>query len=123
MDFSAIKIVVDPDLDANTVLLQSGSEQGILVAMDFARLAQNPLIAEDCTSLMESAPFFIRFRESGEPIRCECCGTPVVAVPEASVDDPPPRRWVRAIWEAKAGRKHTLRRCNWKRDRAASVTR
>ena len=31
-----------------------------------------------------------------------------------------PRQWKRAIWEAETGRKHTLRRCDWRREQAVT---
>ena len=80
---------------------------------------QVPLLAEELRSLAESQPYFIRFLERSEPIRCECCGTAVVQMPEALAEDGPSRVYRPAIWEAGSSgpvRKHTLRRCNWWRD-------
>jgi hypothetical protein len=70
---------------------------------------------EDVRSLMESAPWVVRLDEGAPPIRCECCGTWVMKVPEGAAKDGLDRVWKPAIWEAEAGRKHTLRRCEWKR--------
>lgn len=72
--------------------------------------AVSPGLAEDCRSLLESQPYLVRFREGTPPIRCECCGALVIAVPEADTRTERPYRWECAIWE-QAGRKHTLRRC------------
>lgn len=81
------------------------------------RFIASPELAEDARSLMESAPFIIRFREGAPPIRCESCGTPVSAVPEKLGTD---GTWGRGIWDAGNWRKHTLRRCQWQRDRAVA---
>jgi hypothetical protein len=96
--------------------MRSGGEQVLLAVQDWAG-GVTPAIAEDCASLVESMPYVIRYAEATAPIICECCGTRVVAVPEAVVTDvPASRTWTRAIWETETGRKHTLRRCNWKRE-------
>jgi len=79
------------------------------------RAAADPAFAEDITSINESLPYIVRFREGTPPIRCECCGTLVTMVPETEASVRP---WAfkPAIWEAEACRKHTLRRCNRKRE-------
>jgi hypothetical protein len=82
------------------------------------RAAIDPAFAEDCESLSESMPFMIRHDGASRPVMCECCGTYVSDPLEA--DTRSPRQWKRAIWEAETGRKHTLRRCNWKREQAAA---
>jgi hypothetical protein len=71
---------------------------------------------EDLISLRESAPYVVRLAERTEPITCECCGTTVAGVPEGLGADGPDRRWKRGIWETGVWRKHTLRRCEWKRE-------
>ena len=76
-------------------------------------------LAEDCLSLNESAPYVVRYHEHGAPIRCECCGTMVAQMPEALITEERPRRWKPGIWETEAGRRHTLRRCEWMRQAAA----
>lgn len=69
-------------------------------------------VEEDCRSLNESAPFAISVEAASPVITCERCGTLVAAVREGlAADDWRARRWQRAIWEPKAWRKHTLRRC------------
>ena len=81
---------------------------------------RDSLLAEEFRSLDESWPYFIRLFERGEPIVCECCGISVVQMPEALAADGPSRAYRPAIWEySNAGpvRKHTLRRCNWWRER------
>lgn len=79
------------------------------------RAAVDPLFAEDCESVRESMPYVVQMHEGTRPIRCECCGTLVTMVPEAEPCEPP---WTfrAAIWEADTARKHTLRRCTWRRD-------
>ena len=79
------------------------------------RAAVDPEFAEDCESIYESMQFLIRYGRETRCIICECCGTLVVDALECSVYG---RDWKRAIWEHETGRKHTLRRCNWKRDQA-----
>jgi hypothetical protein len=119
VSFRDFPIVTDPALAPGEIRLRTDTEQGIVpMAGEWARRAVlDPAWTEDCRSLLESAPFLIRFREaSSPPIVCESCGTLIVAVPEARGDDPLPRRWVREIWEYQAGRKHTLRRCDSMRD-------
>jgi len=80
------------------------------------RATADPLFAEDCESISESMPFVVRMAEGTRPITCECCGVLVTAVPEADTRSGRPWRWECAIWEAETARKHTLRRCNWKRE-------
>lgn len=109
------------------MFLRTGAEQAIIPVADpesvlrrlLADPLKAPLITEDLASLAESAPFLIRPGEKEGPIRCESCGTHVVAVPERPVDGE--RRWTPAIWEESAGRKHTLRRCEWWRVHSASI--
>lgn len=125
VDFSGFKIVVDKDAPPGSVFLRSGLEQGIIPAVDYAGVlrqleadpVKGPLIAEDLASLAESAPFLIRLGEREGPIRCESCGTDVVAVPESPAEGE--RSWWRAIWEDRLFRKHTLRRCEWQRREAS----
>jgi hypothetical protein len=82
------------------------------------RASVDPLFAEECESLAESMPFLIRRDGASRPIRCECCGTYVFDPLEADVWKP--AQWKRAIWEAETGRKHTLRRCEWRRGQVAT---
>jgi hypothetical protein len=91
-------------------------ESGGIADLMRQRAEQDPAFAEDCESLFESMPFMIRYEGSSPPVRCECCGTLVRDPLEAHSAEP--RTWKRAIWEAGTGRKHTLRRCNWRRDQA-----
>lgn len=77
---------------------------------------EDVLLAEEWRSISEAWAYFIRLYECSEPIRCECCGTSVVKIPEALAADGPSRTYRPAIWESlRPGpvRKHTLRRCNW----------
>lgn len=73
------------------------------------------LLTEDMRSLGESCPYFIRPSEQSDPIRCECCGTQVALTPEALVADGPGRQYRPAIWEYETFRRHTMRRCEWRR--------
>ena len=82
------------------------------------RALVDPEFAEDCESLAESMPFMIRYDGASRPVMCECCGTYVSDPLEA--DTRSPRQWKRAIWEAGTGRKHTLRRCDWRREQAVT---
>ena len=108
-------VMVNPGLPDGVIVLDSGKD-ALLANLCGLRLAKtDPLYAEDLRSLTESVPFFIRIHEATEPIICECCGTLVAAVPEGLVSDAPGRRFTRAIWESETWRKHTLRRCDWKR--------
>lgn len=119
-----IPVVVDPQLQGGAVLLRSDTEQTILAAPltsyedAWKRVALgDPALMEDCLSLTESAPWTIRIDQASDPIRCECCGTEVMAVPEGKVEDYPHRRYRPAIWEATTVRKHTFRRCEAMRER------
>jgi hypothetical protein len=69
-------------------------------------------VQEDIRSFVESMPWFIRVDERGKPIRCECCGTLVALTPEARDRHGP---FAPGIWEHETLRKHTLRRCEWRR--------
>ena len=80
------------------------------------RAAVDPEFAEDCESLLESKDYITHPGGMSKPEKCECCGTLVTVVPEVPVgrrEEPKP-----AIWEVGAWRKHTPRRCNWKRGQA-----
>ena len=78
------------------------------------RAAVDPEFAEDIASLTESKDFIVYPYEATEPIRCESCGTLVAMTPERSVYDRE-QRPEPAIWEPETGRKHTLRRCDYRR--------
>jgi hypothetical protein len=112
---------VDPGIPLGVVVLRSPAEQVIgLTNEDYLRLqskaAASPALAENCRSILESAPYLIRHQEGTSPITCECCGTEVSAMPEADHRAGRPYTWRQAIWEPETGRKHTLRRCNWIRE-------
>jgi hypothetical protein len=77
-----------------------------------AQVATNPDLAEDCRCTAESCPYITAGDQATEPIPCECCGTRICAVPEKKGRD---GTWKRGIWETGDWRRHTLRRCNWKR--------
>ena len=93
----------------------SDEEARGMAGMMRQRAAVDPAFAEDCESVFESMPFMIRYDGASRPVQCECCGTYVFDPLEADTRNP--RRWRRAIWEAETGRKHTLRRCDWQRER------
>jgi hypothetical protein len=101
--------------------IRTASEQSYLIVSDalqtIAETAISEALAEDCRSLLESAPFVVRYGEMGEPIRCECCGTLVGLVPEGEAERHwRDRVWLPAIWETGLARKHTFRRCSWLRE-------
>lgn len=118
----AENIRTDPGLPPGVISLESDVE-----LTRVARVIQTGLhrpvteaFYEDCRSLMESSLYVIRLGERGEPVRCECCGTLVMTVPEAltvSAGGEPPvsRRWERGIWEDETLRRHTPRRCERRR--------
>jgi hypothetical protein len=78
-------------------------------------------LSEDVQSILESAPFAIYLDGASDPIRCEMCGTLVVAVPEREAVFPK-RPTRRGIWESEMWRKHTLRRCASRREHTAAVS-
>ena len=89
--------------------------------------AENPdlaeLLREDCRSISESAPYMVRWGEQGSAMICPRCGTPVARVPEGRAEDGTGRRYLPAVWESRSGRKHTIRRCDWRGDRPALTAR
>ncbi len=109
---SRMPMQVDASLPPCTVLIRTNGEQALMDTTS-AGLMRTPEFAEDLESLRESLPFVIRIDQMSDAITCECCGTEVFAVPESEWVTP--RQWRRAIWESHTGRKHTMRRCQWKR--------
>lgn len=104
-------IRTDPELPAGVVVMESGTEQVARTASHPGGLVTGEL-REDLASFAESFPYFIRMDERGDPIRCEICGTEVALTPEAlGVRGP----WKQGIWEYESLRRHTVRRCEWKR--------
>ena len=107
-------IRVDPEIPPGVVVLESGSEQ---VARTFSH-ASVPAdvtleeLAEDLYSLHESHRYFIRLDGRSEPVPCEFCRTLVAQTPESEGVRGP---WRPGIWEPETGRRHTLRRCEWRR--------
>lgn len=102
----------DPELPPGVVVVQSGSQRIARTASHPGGLATEELW-EDLESFLESFPYLIRLDGRGKPILCECCGTLVSLTPEAgpvAID-----AWKPAIWEHATLRKHTQRRCEWKR--------
>lgn len=138
-----IPVVVDPDMPPGVIELRSGEDRTRVKIRDGwmygeypdrpsisdeealrmagrqlrERAAADPLFAEDIKSIAESAPFMIQLGDETARIGCERCGTTVYNPLERRGLD---GHWVRAIWETDAGRKHTLRRCDWQREHAAS---
>jgi len=104
-------IRVDPDVPPGLLIVESGPER-------LARWGGHPgglvtdALWEDLQSWMESFPYTIRLGERGQPIVCEVCGTLVALTPEASGARAP---WKPGIWEYETYRRHTQRRCEWKR--------
>jgi len=70
---------------------------------------------EDLRSFRESFQWLIRPHDRGEPVRCERCGTLVALTPEALGFG---GQWVPGIWEHETLRRHTMRRCEWRRENA-----
>lgn len=108
-------IRVDPEIPPGVVMLESGTMK---IARTVSRQDPPPAgqndedVAEDLRSLHESYPYLVLVSDRGEPIRCECCGTLVAMTPES---DTPSGPWKPGIWEPELGRRHTMRRCEWKR--------
>jgi hypothetical protein len=115
-------IRVDPEIPPGMVIVESGSQM-VAWALGHGDLPDGVTVeqlAEVLYSYKESSPYFIRLDGRGEPIQCEVCGTLVALTYEAltvSAGGEPParRRWTPGIWEPENGRRHTLRRCEWKR--------
>lgn len=110
-------VQVDAHMPLGAMVMRSGIDQVIRVSdatLIHARSVRSDLLAEDARSLIESADYVVRYRDQGEAITCECCGTPVAKMPERLAADRG-GRWKPGIWEPDAGRRHTLRRCEWKR--------
>lgn len=107
-----------PAMPPGAFAVRSGGLQAVW-ASDATRVLGesviSDLIAEDCRSVMESADYIVRYGGLGPSITCECCGTDVAGMPEALVAQDRPRTWKRGIWEHETLRRHTLRRCEWKR--------
>lgn len=82
------------------------------------RAGADPEFAEDIASLMESKDY-VAYPGGSRPEKCEVCGTLVAFWPEVPVygahREPAP-----ALWEPEPGRKHTPRRCTWKRERGTA---
>jgi hypothetical protein len=113
----AAGIRADPEVPPGVIVLESGTER-------IARTASHPgglvtaELAEDLRSFCESFHYSIRLSGRGEPIRCEVCGTLVSLTPETEDADAvlgAVSRWKPGIWEHETLRKHTMRRCEWKR--------
>jgi hypothetical protein len=65
--------------------LNAGRERALAAGIEKLRRlveAGDPEIIEDLASLSESAPYVVSFGEASEPMDCERCRVPVVAVPE-----------------------------------------
>ena len=107
-------IRVDAEVPPGVIVLESGLET---IARTFRR-ADLPAgftveeLAEDLYSLHESYPYFIRWSDRSEPVECEFCRTLVAQTPESKGVRGP---WRPGIWETATGRRHTMRRCEWKR--------
>lgn len=110
-------IRIDPRMAPGAIVMRSGIDQAIHVSDDthlHARYLRSGLLAEDCRSLIESADYVVRYREAGPAITCECCGTSVAMMAERLAAEHG-GTWRPGIWEPEAGRRHTMRRCEWKR--------
>jgi hypothetical protein len=112
---SDIPLAIDPRMPPGAFAIRSGREQVLSVSertYACARQAVSDQMAEDCRSVIESAPWIVRYDEHGPAIICECCGTQVALMPERLVDERD-AAWLPGFWEPDAGRKHTRRRCEW----------
>lgn len=81
------------------------------------RAEADPEFAEDIASLMESKDY-LAYPGDGKREKCEVCGTPVAVWYEEPVYARGGRE--QALWEPEAGRRHTPRRCAWKRERGTA---
>lgn len=110
---------VDPGLPPGAMIMRSGGQQAISLSPSFADEGEqlvSDAVAEEYRSLAESEPFVVRYADwdPGKPgIRCECCGTPVALMGERKAEPSGP--WKPGIWEPETVRRHTMRRCEWKR--------
>lgn len=107
----------DPHLPPGVIVMRSGIDQAIAVSEAthiHAATIRSDLLAEDARSIIESADYVVRYRDQDPAITCECCGTPVAKMPERLAADRD-GRWRPGIWEPGAGRRHTIRRCEWRR--------
>lgn len=114
-------IRVDPKVPPGVIILESVTESG---TERIARTASHPgglvtaELEEDMRSFAESFHYSIRLSDRGEPIRCEVCGTLVSLTPETEDENAvlgALSRWKPAIWEHETLRRHTQRRCEWRR--------
>jgi hypothetical protein len=113
----AANIRADPGIPPGLIALESGTGRVARWASHPGGLATGEL-REDLASFAESFPYFIRLDERGAPVPCECCGTLVALMPEARDGDAvlgARTAWKPGIWEHETLRKHTARRCEWKR--------
>jgi hypothetical protein len=115
----AARLAVDLAQPPGVFVMQFGTEETVRT-VSFAGGLDSEDLREDLRSFRESFPYLIRVDGRGEPIRCEVCGTLVALTYEAltvSAGGKPParRRWKPGIWEPEAGRRHTMRRCEWRR--------
>ena len=108
-------IRVDPEIPPGVIVLESGGER-------VARTASHPgglvteALAEDLRSFAESFPWVIRLDGRADPILCEVCGTLVALTSEAEAGMRwSERQWKPGIWEHETLRRHTQRRCEWRR--------
>lgn len=107
-------------LPAGAVVMESDGEKTAWLSSSGPAVPRTEAAYENHRSFTESYPYLIRLPAHGEAIRCECCGAFVALVPEAflalayeplGVHGP----WKPGIWEYESLRKHTMRRCEWKR--------
>jgi hypothetical protein len=108
---------VDPLIPPGVIVMRSGIDQVISVSRVthiHAETIKSDALAEDARSLIESAPYVVRYGDAGSPIACECCGSPVALMSERPAGETA-GAWKPGIWEPELTRKHTLRRCEWKR--------
>lgn len=105
-------ICVDPAFPPGFIAMEADGERIAKWASHPGGLVTGEL-REDLASFAESFPYFIRPDERGEPIRCEVCGTLVALTPETR--NLGSSSWRPGIWEYETARRHTMRRCEWRR--------
>jgi len=114
------RLHADPAVPAGVIIMESGTERIARtdrIGVDYAREPPDAAQAEAVASFVESYAYCIRLSDRSEPVRCECCGTLIALTPETKSNALAGERarWKPGIWEYESLRKHTMRRCEWRR--------
>lgn len=107
----------DASLPPGLIVLESDSER-VAQWCSWPGGLVDEALWEDLRSYQESFPYCIRLSDRGQPIRCEACGTLVALTPESAHEKAilgARVQWTPGIWEQETLRRHTMRRCEWKR--------